>query len=146
MFKTRLQISSKGTSRICGRSLTLASMLLFLLRIWGPLCGFICSSSCYILPLYLCHVLHCLLVALIQCSRVMLSAFYPFLHKFRWLCSTLSVFKALSWKLRCFPSPYGYKYFIILIHLVSFNTWKLFSSSTENNLFYLVAEVWWHRI
>ena len=54
----------------------------------------------------------------------------------RWLCSTLSVIKALSWKLRCIPSPYGYKYFIILIHIVSSNTWNLFSSSTDNSFLF----------
>ena len=82
------------------------------------------------------HVLHCLLVAFIQCSRVMLSAFYPFLHKSRWLCSTLSVIKAVSLELWCIPSPYGYKYLIILIHIVSSNTWNLFSSSTDNSFLF----------
>ena len=142
MHKTRLQIASEGTS------IGFAAVLWRLRQ-----CCCFCSGYevLYVVSSVHPHVifysrLTLSLVAFIQCSRVMLSAFYPFLHKFRWLCSTLSVIKALSLKLRCIPSPYRYNYFIILIHLVLFNTWNLFSSSTDNTLFNLVAEVWWHRI
>ena len=41
MHKTRLQISSEGTSRVCGRSLTLASMC-FLLLVYTQFVWYMC--------------------------------------------------------------------------------------------------------